>query len=165
MSPRAASRLVRLGFGKVYDYVLGKTGWLADGLPYEGEPPGAPFAGEHLREVASCRLEERLDAVRERASDGLCVVLGADGVVQGRLRMDRVKGNGGRTAEEAMERGPTTVRASEPVEEIAHRMAHAGARQVLVTDAAGRLLGLLDRADAERVLAGNGQRARVARPS
>ena len=33
MSPRAAWRLERLGFGPVYDYTLGKVDWMAAGLP------------------------------------------------------------------------------------------------------------------------------------
>ena len=37
MSPRAAWRLESLGFTKVYDYVPGKTDWLAAGLPREGD--------------------------------------------------------------------------------------------------------------------------------
>jgi hypothetical protein len=33
MSPRAAWRLERLGFGPVFDYTLGKVDWMAAGLP------------------------------------------------------------------------------------------------------------------------------------
>jgi rhodanese-related sulfurtransferase len=36
MSPRAAWRLEAAGFGPVYDYVAGKTDWLAADLPFEG---------------------------------------------------------------------------------------------------------------------------------
>ena len=39
MSPRAACRLETLGFDPsfVFDYVEGKAGWLAHGLPREGD--------------------------------------------------------------------------------------------------------------------------------
>lgn len=37
MSPRAACRLATLGFEQIYDYVAGKSDWLARGLPREGE--------------------------------------------------------------------------------------------------------------------------------
>src|SRR6266851_3065403 len=36
MSPRAAWRLEAAGFGPVYDYVAGKSDWLAADLPFEG---------------------------------------------------------------------------------------------------------------------------------
>src|SRR5260370_38535772 len=36
MSPRAAWRLEAAGFGPVYDYVDGKSDWLAADLPFEG---------------------------------------------------------------------------------------------------------------------------------
>ncbi|MFC7101678.1 rhodanese-like domain-containing protein [Nonomuraea rubra] len=42
LSPRAAHRLQRLGFGQVYDYGVGKMDWLSADLPYEGTPPWCP---------------------------------------------------------------------------------------------------------------------------
>ena len=36
MSPRAAWRLEAAGFSPVYDYVAGKSDWLAADLPFEG---------------------------------------------------------------------------------------------------------------------------------
>jgi|SRR5450755_3471419 hypothetical protein len=46
MSPRAAWRLEAAGFGPVYDYVAGKTDWLAADLPFEGT---AKLAGMFTR--------------------------------------------------------------------------------------------------------------------
>lgn len=44
MSPRAACRLERLGFKKVYDFVPGKLAWLAMGWPREGTAAAVPNA-------------------------------------------------------------------------------------------------------------------------
>lgn len=68
MSPRAAWRLEALGFSQVYDYVAGKVDWGAAGLPREG----TAITEENMGEVAdanvpTCRLEERLRDVQERA--------------------------------------------------------------------------------------------------
>ena len=53
--------------------------------------------------------------------------------------------------EEVMRNGPTTFRPSEPVEKLAKRMRERGSNAVLVTTLDGRLVGLLYRADAERL--------------
>ena len=52
MSPRAAWRLEAAGFAPVYDYVAGKSDWLAADLPFEGtarlatpRPPAHAGAG------------------------------------------------------------------------------------------------------------------------
>src|SRR5690606_37701965 len=130
------------GFTDVYDYVLGKRGWLADGKFCDGEPPGAPLAGQFLSEVPTCRIDERVEAVRERLpGGGVCAVTDDTGTVLGRLDLDADGGDGagGRLVAEAMRAGPPTIRASEPLEEIAHRMVHAGVDDILVTDSAGRL--------------------------
>jgi hypothetical protein len=151
MAPRAAVRLEQLGFPEVYRYLLGKTGWLASGQPYEGDPPGRPLAGEHLREVAACDYRAPLDQAQARIHDGMCVAVDDQGVVVGRLRRDATEREDGSVAD-VMEPGPVTIRASEPLEEITHRMHHANVKQILVTDALGRLLGLLDRDEADAVL-------------
>ena len=53
MSPRAAWRLEEAGFGPVYDYVAGKSDWLAADLPFEGS---AQLAGMFTRhQVATSR--------------------------------------------------------------------------------------------------------------
>jgi CBS domain-containing protein len=56
-------------------------------------------------------------------------------------------------ADEAMSFGPTTIRASEPVEHLVEALREEPDAAVLVTDPEGRLLGLLDLAAAERALA------------
>ncbi|WP_243859906.1 CBS domain-containing protein [Amycolatopsis arida] len=55
-------------------------------------------------------------------------------------------------AEQLMHPGPTTVRANEPLQPLVERMTRADVDGILVTDPEGRLLGLLDRHDAETTL-------------
>src|SRR5260370_13371980 len=67
MAPRAAWRLETLGFGGVYDYVDGKNGWMAAGLPTEGTNAEHPRAGDVARkDVPTCGLKEKLGDVKAR---------------------------------------------------------------------------------------------------
>ena len=69
MSPRAACRLETLGFEQVYDYVPGKSDWLARGQPSEGELASQPTAGSCAHDdVVTCPLDARVGSVRERVS-------------------------------------------------------------------------------------------------
>src|SRR5260221_14769227 len=69
MSPRAAWRLVTLGFKAVSDYTDGKLDWMAAGLPTEGTNADHPRAADVARkDVVTCRLEERLGDVSDRAA-------------------------------------------------------------------------------------------------
>jgi hypothetical protein len=82
MSARAASRLVSLGFANVYRYQAGKADWFAAGLPREGK--GAHIrrvADVAKRDVATCRLDERVADVRDRVSGEPLIVVDADRVV------------------------------------------------------------------------------------
>src|SRR5437588_6493959 len=94
MSPRAAWRLDALGYPEVYDYVTGKSDWLAAGLPTEGEGAHRPRVGQVMdRLVPTCwPADPVVDVVTRLASGGtqLCVVVNEHGVVQGRLRLGRL---------------------------------------------------------------------------
>ncbi|PZG02775.1 rhodanese-like domain-containing protein [Micromonospora deserti] len=151
MSPRAAVRLRRLGFPRVYHYVAGKMDWLSYGLPHEGE---ALMVGEVMwRDAPTCRLDERLADIRRRLDEpDSCVVL-EDGVVQGVLRHQALRHAPDQaTAEEAMTFGSTTVRPSEEVEALTARMRHRHVDTIPVTSSDGRLLGVLVRDEAETAL-------------
>src|SRR5260370_6654357 len=92
MSPRAAWRLEAAGFGPVYEYVAGKTDWLAADLPFEGT---AQLAGLFTRrEVATVSedtpAQEALRRLRARGF-GPVVVLNQAGVVMGTVRRDRLE--------------------------------------------------------------------------
>jgi CBS domain-containing protein len=157
MSPRAACRLEQLGFADVYDYVPGKSDWMAAGLPREGESLHVPYAGDlAIREVPTCGyrkpLKEAEPAMREH---GFCVAVTGHDVVLGMLyAQDRQHHGANATVEQAMRGGPTTVRASEPVQPLVERMRAADVDGILVTDPEGRLLGLMDRHHAEHALSG-----------
>lgn len=157
MSPRAAWRLESLGFSEVYDYVAGQADWLAFGLPTEGTSANAPRAG-HLADpdILTCGLGDELGSVRERvraSGENICVVINDEGIVLGGIRGDDLDGDAGRTVEVVMDSGPVTVRPSESLEEVTRRMQDRKVGRVLVTTSDGRLVGVLNRGDAEFRLA------------
>ena len=157
MSPRAAWRLESLGFTQVSDYVAGKADWLASGLPVEGKLADYPRAGTVARtDISTCRLTDRLGDVRDKTLDAdqnVCVVVNDERIVLGRLRGDALRGDPGATVESVMESGPTTTRPDDPLEAITERLKDARVGSILVTTSDGRLVGILYRDDAERVLA------------
>src|SRR5919198_3802724 len=114
MSPRAACRLETLRFEHVYDYVPGKSDWLARGLPTEGELASQPTAGSCAHDdVVTCPLHEPVGSVRQRVEEspyGFALVVSDGGTLLGRLRRSALEGDPSATAESAMEAGPSTVR-------------------------------------------------------
>ncbi len=156
MSPRAAVRLETLGFTQVFDYAAGKADWTSTGLPTEGTLADQPRAGDIAqRDIPTCGLANRLGEARDRALDAdqnVCVVVDDHGVVLGRLRGDALRGESGATLDSVMEDGPTTIRADVPLQEITERMRKRRVGSIVVTDPEGRLIGILYRDDAEKVL-------------
>jgi rhodanese-related sulfurtransferase len=155
MSPRAAARLESLGVACVYDYAAGKVDWLAHGLPRGGASTVRPYAGDLARrDVPTCRLGDTVGEASKRAraaGSHLCLVLDADGVLHGRLRVAALAGDPAAPVDSRMELGPVTHRANDPVERLLE--ARPRARRFVVTTPRGRLLGVLPRADAESALA------------
>ncbi|MHB8671917.1 MAG: CBS domain-containing protein [Acidimicrobiales bacterium] len=147
MSPRAAWRLEALGFVRVHDYVVGKSDWLAAGLPTEGDgPQPARVAASMDRSVVTCTPQERAGDVAARldgAGAGVCVVLNDHHVVQGRIVRHRVDAAEDRLVEEVMEPGPATVRADAPLAETVERMRSRHAESLIVSTPDGVLLGVL----------------------
>jgi CBS domain-containing protein len=144
MSPRAAWRLEAAGFGPVYDYVAGKSDWLAADLPFEGT---AQLAGMFTRREVATASEDtpaqealrRLDA----RGYGPVLVLNQAGVVMGAAyRQALASAVDGATAGTVMRFGVTTVRPSEQAADLAHRMGHAQVSRVAVTRSDGTLVGL-----------------------
>jgi rhodanese-related sulfurtransferase/CBS domain containing-hemolysin-like protein len=149
LSPRAAHRLDRLGFGDVHDYAAGKMDWLAAGLPYAGE---AHLVSQNVRrDPVIAGLDDRLDELGERVvadPAGLAVVVDEDQVVQGVVGSRELKGADlSGTAEQAMYVGVTTVRPSEQLEPLIQRMDRAKVDHVVVTRADGTLVGLFGLGD------------------
>jgi Mg/Co/Ni transporter MgtE len=156
MSPRAACRLEALGF-EALDYVAGKFDWLARGLPTVGAG-AAPRAGDVLRtDVLTCRLDDRVADVRKRIEEspyGFALALAPEGTLLGRVRSSDLQGaDPGTPVEEVMEAGPSTVRPDAALDSLAKRLRERDLRTAVVTTPRGRLLGIVIRADAERVLA------------
>ena len=157
MSPRAAWRLESLGFTNVYDYVGGKSDWLAAGLPVEGELANVPRAIDVVkRDVPTCGPFDRIGDVSdqvEAAREDVCIVANDEGIVLGRLRHRALTSDRGKAVHEVMESGPTTTRADAELEGLVQRLHDAGVRSMLITTPEGRLLGVVYREDAERYLA------------
>lgn len=145
MSPRAACRLEQLGFSDVYDYVGGKTDWLAYDLPYVGE--NLLVSSVLRRNVPTAERYERLAAVGERfdkAPAGMLVVV-ADGIVNGIVKRKQAEGaDPDLTLEHVMNVGAATVRPAEDVDQLLHRMEHAGVSAITVTRPDGVLVGIFD---------------------
>lgn len=149
-------RLEHLGFGRVYDYVPGKTDWTAAGLPREGHSASMPNAGDlarltvpscHFRDPARVALKEV-----EASPEGFCVAVDENKIVLGILTPQEQEPHEDAKVEGVMRPGPTTIRANEELSGLVERMRRAGVDGILVTNAEGRLLGLMHRADAEEVL-------------
>ncbi|MGH8946216.1 MAG: CBS domain-containing protein [Acidimicrobiia bacterium] len=158
MSPRAACRLERLGFTKVYDYVDGIADWKAAGLPVEGTADDKQRVADATRpDVPTCKLEEPVEKVRSRAAAvgwEVCVVVDCDGLVIGRLRQPAIESEGDLLVDEVMEPGPATVRPDALLQPLVDRMDRRDTPHVLVTTPQGHLLGVLLRDEAKRLVAG-----------
>ncbi len=143
-----------MGFTQVYDYSAGKLDWLAAGLPIEGTAAGRPRAGSVARaDVPTCRLDERLGQVRDRARVAgwdACVVVNQERVVLGLLRAKELDADSGLRIEQAMRPGPSTFRPNVPIEELAEYMTGHHLESSPITTSDGRLVGLLRRSDALR---------------
>jgi len=147
MSPRAAWRLESLGFREVYDYTVGKLDWLAAGLPTEGTNAQKPRAGAlACLDVPTCRLDERLTEVRQRAQAAgwnAAVAVNEERVVFGLLRAKELAGDGEQLISVAMRPGPSTFRPYVLAEEMAKTMLDHKLESTVVTTSDGRLVGLL----------------------
>jgi CBS domain-containing protein len=112
--------------------------------------------GEVLDAVTSTRLNRAVGVDAER--HGLGVITDADllarldpggqtGLLDTLMRRGRYRGETRTTAGDVMRSPPVTVAADTPVPEAAQRMLEARHKVLPITDADGRLLGVVDRAD------------------
>ena len=135
----------------MYDYVDGKLDWLAAGLPTEGTNASRARAGDVARrDVPTCRLEESIRAVRERATAAgwdACVVVNDERVVLGLLRAEELRKGHEERVERVMRPGPSTFRPHMAIDEIAKFMVTHGLPNCPITTSDGRLVGLLRRED------------------
>jgi predicted transcriptional regulator len=158
MSPRAACQLERLGFGQVYDYVLGIADWKAAGLPIEGEVSDTQLVSDATRpDIPTAQPDDLLGAVLDRATDTgweEALVLDCDGIVIGRLRTQAWQQDRSLPVSQVMELGPTTVRPNGLLESLVKRMGKRGTELVTVTTPQGVLIGVLVHTEAQRILTG-----------
>lgn len=109
------------------------------------------------RRLEACELRNVTVFVTTRVEpsrNSLCVagrfyVVGTDGVVLGRLYSSQLQGGDGWPAEELMQEGPSTTRASASIHEAQHMMADNELSTVPVTSPEGKLLGMVLRKDLE----------------
>jgi Mg/Co/Ni transporter MgtE len=106
-------------------------------------------------DVVTCVLDERVATVRERVAAsryGFAFVVSSNRVLLGRLRRTALEGDGERTAEDAMEPGPSTIRADTELESLAERMRRRDLTSLPVTTPEGELMGVVRRDDLEEEL-------------
>lgn len=153
MSARAASRLETLGFRQVYRYQPGKADWFAAGLPREGKEAHTPrVADVARRDVPTCRIEERIGAVRDRLREGgwdVCVVVDEQHVVLGLVHAEVLGVDPGTPVEEVMQPSPVTFRPNLGVGQMPDYLKKQQTPHALVTTSDGVLLGLLRIEDVE----------------
>lgn len=133
----------------MYDYVAGKTDWLAADLPFEGP---AQLAGMFTRREIATASEATAAGEALRRLDargfGPVVVLNEAGVVMGAAYRKELESAAERTPVGALARfGVSTVRPSEEAADLAHRLGHAELTRIIVTRSDGTLVGLFFPAD------------------
>jgi CBS domain-containing protein len=147
MSARAASRLETLGFRQIYRYQPGKADWFAAGLPREGQEAHTPRVADiALRRVPTCRIDERVGAVRVRMREGdwdVCVVVDDQLVVLGLVDADTLDVDPGTPVAQVMQSDPVTFRPNLRVGQVPDYLKTQRKRRVLVTTSDGVLVGLL----------------------
>ncbi len=132
----------------MYRYQAGKADWLGAGLPGEGRESTRPRVGDVARrDVATCHLGERVNAVSKRARESgwtASVVVDDQRVVLGLVDTGSVDGAAIATVEEVMDPAPVTFRPNVDVDELADSVRKPRAAAVLVTTLDGVLIGLLE---------------------
>ncbi|MHB2017229.1 MAG: CBS domain-containing protein, partial [Candidatus Xenobia bacterium] len=86
---------------------------------------------------------DRCDAVLQRLTGDVCVVVSEERVVLGQVSRARLQATGNTLVERVMEPGPTTRRPSETMEQALKKVHDP----LVVTDSDGVLMGLVTRAD------------------
>jgi rhodanese-related sulfurtransferase len=149
LAPRAAARLERLGFSDVRVYRPGKAGWLAAGLPGEGRRR----AEQRVAAIASADVPRIPAGATVGDATGLLgaadvgVVQTDDDVVLGVLRPEVAGLDPATPVADVLQPGPSTFRPSMTVRELVDYFRSSDEQRALVTDHAGRWIGLIRRTD------------------
>jgi rhodanese-related sulfurtransferase len=146
LSARGAARLEAFGFRSVFDYRASKTAWLASHKPVEGTVPMTQRAGSVARPAATCAPDTTLADLPEPGPGGVVLVVDGEGVVLGAVRPDSTPASAVSVLDVAQP-GPTSVRPSITVDELARSMDEADESHTLVTTLDGVLVGIVERAD------------------
>ena len=140
------------------EYRDGKLDWMAAGLPVEGDNSTRPRAADVARkDVSTCHLGDSVGMVRgaaERAGNRAAVVVDGAGIVLGLLRAAELAGDPTARVEDVMTKGPSTFRPYVPIKEIADYMEEHELDTSPITTSDGKLVGVLERADAARAASG-----------
>jgi Mg/Co/Ni transporter MgtE len=140
----------------VIDYLPGKVAWFEENQPREGKAVDETWIGDVAdAEVPTCGLSEKIGDIRGRTAGwDTCVVVNPERVVLGLLRKKELEGDPTATAQQVMRPGPKTFRPNVTLEELLKSMRDKDIQtNSLVTNAEGKLLGVISRADAEATLA------------
>lgn len=150
MSPRAAWRLERVGYGPVYDYAAGKVDWMAAGLPtIRADATERRALDAADRDPPTCRPEELVRDLAASTPGMSLVVVNEQRIVLGRFQAGVASADDAAHVEDVMEAGPPTVRAHEPLAQLLERMARRHVDEMIVTTPEGQLLGVVRRTTKE----------------
>ena len=149
---RGAARLAALGFTDVATYAPGKVGWLAEGLPGEGQRRAEQRVGAIARlDGAPTVADSATVAEAQRAggdADVGIVLGGPDGdVVVGLLRPEVFGLPGDTPVRDVVQPGPSTFRPSMTVRELVEYFGSSQENRAIVSTHEGRYLGLIRRSD------------------
>lgn len=150
LSSRGAALLSAYGFPDVYDYTGSKVEWLARGLPAEGTVPADHRAGGVARPAATCPPDTKVADLPAAGPGGVVLVVDDAGVVLGAVRPDTVTAVDVPVLE-VLQPGPSSVRPSITVGELAGSMDRRGESYVVVSTLDGVLIGIAERDDLRAV--------------
>lgn len=126
--------------------MTGKVDWRAAGLPTHGSSVHGRILEVIEPDVPTCRpTEPVLNAIRRAKETGwdLSVAINDQGIVQGRLRLDRLAPDAQGAVVDHMEPGPATIRADADLAQMRQRMADRHVSSLIVSTPEGRLLGVI----------------------
>jgi CBS domain-containing protein len=125
----------------------GKVDWLARSLPVEGDRAEETRVGDLARDdVVRCALSDDAAEVGQRIDDSpyrFALVASEDGTLLGRLGRSAVED--GKTAEEVMSPGPSTVRPDTAVDELREKLDAKELKTAIVSTPDGKLIGVVMR--------------------
>lgn len=157
MSARAAWRLEQLGFTEVYDYTLGRQDWEQAGLPIEGTDVRGPIVADAVtHDPPTASVDDTVGTARQRLDgDTQVIVVNEESVVVGVMRKESWDQADDGLVGNAMRLGPATVRPGSQLAPLVGRMERKDVESVIVTDAEGRMIGVVTLTSGKETLRGD----------